>query len=98
MPAYPPNERSWRLEIETDAARWFNTEISNVVPGGWNQYPKVVQTSQTKPPSEEGIPEEVDSIYAIRSGHHKVPLVIGEMKQRLINAGQWQRGQLTSGS
>jgi hypothetical protein len=40
--AYPPNQRYWRLETESDIENWWNTEISSIVLAAWARYPMVV--------------------------------------------------------
>lgn len=96
MAATRPNYRAWRLETESDAELFWHTEVSSVVLAGWNQYPQVVQTSHTKPLSEDTISEEVDATYAFRSNEHKVALAIGEMKRSLIRADKWQNDKVLS--
>ncbi|QUC23420.1 uncharacterized protein UV8b_07661 [Ustilaginoidea virens] len=97
LPANPPNERAWRLETESDAELWFHTEISNIVLAGWSRYPTIVQNSHIKALSGRNNPEEVDATYAYRSEVEQVPLVIGEMKRRMITTRVWQKGETLSG-
>jgi hypothetical protein len=92
--AYPPNQRYWRLETESDIENWWNTEISSIVLAAWARYPMVVQTSHTNPLGELSISENVDSTYGVYVGGQRVPIAIGEMKRNLINPAQWQSGRL----
>ncbi|POR37631.1 Uncharacterized protein TPAR_02173, partial [Tolypocladium paradoxum] len=59
-PAGFPNERSWRLETEADIENWWHTEVSNPVLSAWNRYPRIIQTSHTKPLSGSNAPENID--------------------------------------
>ncbi|KAK0655405.1 hypothetical protein B0T16DRAFT_451094 [Cercophora newfieldiana] len=93
-----PNDRPWRLECEADCELWFHTEISNVVLAAWNQYPRVTQSSHIKPPRENNISEEVDSMYCVKDGQTKTVLAIGEMKRNLIKPRYWQAGNISSSS
>jgi hypothetical protein len=93
-PAQPPNSRFWRLETEADVEHWWHTEISDVVLAAWARYPAIVQTCHTKPLTEQTIPENVDSTYAMYAGNMRVPIAIGEMKRNLINATHWKSGNL----
>ncbi|AEO69952.1 uncharacterized protein THITE_2171159 [Thermothielavioides terrestris NRRL 8126] len=93
-PAMAPNKRIWRLECEADCELWFHTEVSNVVLAGWNRYPQVTQTSHTKPPRVENIPEEVDAMYTIKYRNERTVIAIGEMKRNLIQAAAWQAGNV----
>lgn len=93
--AVPPNQRTWRFETEADCELWFHSEISNVVLAAWNQHPIVTQTSHTKPPRVDRIPEEVDATYSVKFGDTKTVLAIGEMKRNLLDARRWQRGEIS---
>ncbi|KAK0640842.1 hypothetical protein B0T16DRAFT_514790 [Cercophora newfieldiana] len=93
-----PNERAWRLESEADCELWFHTEISNVVLSAWNQFPPVTQCSHIKPPREDSIAEEVDTMYCVKDGGVKTVIAIGEMKRNLINSELWQIGDISSSS
>ncbi|RSL67862.1 hypothetical protein CEP53_002805 [Fusarium sp. AF-6] len=96
QPAEPPNSRKWRFETEADCENWFNTEIVNVVLSAWNRYPSILQSSHNKPPSEENIPENIDSIFTFKSQGAKRVLAIGEIKRNLIKHTIWQRGNPSS--
>jgi len=93
-----PNDRAWRLESEADCELWFHAEISNVVLTAWNHYPRVTQSSQIKPPRENSISEEVDSMYCVKDGQTKTVLTIGEMKRNLIQRMYWQAGNISRSS
>ncbi|KAL1861753.1 hypothetical protein VTK73DRAFT_6929 [Phialemonium thermophilum] len=95
-PAVAPNARDWRLEVEADCENWLNSEISNVVLAAWTKYPNVLQTSHTRPLTEENISENVDSTYSVTIGDQRVPLAIGEMKRNLISAKEWQGGDIST--
>lgn len=96
-PAFPPNNRTWRLQSEADCELWFHTEISNVVLPAWSaaQIP-VMQSSHIKPPREDPIPEEVDAVYSIKFRNTRTVLAIGEMKRNLIQPEYWQGGNVTA--
>jgi hypothetical protein len=96
-PAYPPNERFWRLETEADAEHWWHTEISDIVLAAWASRPCIVQTCHTTPLTDVNITENVDCTYAMYIGNERVPIAIGEMKRNLINADEWQSSRLSTG-
>ncbi|KAL2255464.1 hypothetical protein VTK26DRAFT_3346 [Humicola hyalothermophila] len=96
--AVPPSRRTWRLETEADCELWFHTEISNVLLAAWSRYPEVMQTSHTKPPRVESIPEEVGSTHSVKFGGVRTVLAIGEMKRNLIDVRAWQRGDISNKS
>ncbi|KAK3363937.1 hypothetical protein B0T25DRAFT_470175 [Lasiosphaeria hispida] len=93
-----PNDRAWRLESEADCELWFHTEISNIVLAAWNRFPQVTQCSHIKPPREDSIAEEVDTMYCVKDGGTKTVIAIGEMKRNLINSQLWQKGDISSSS
>ncbi|EWG52271.1 hypothetical protein FVEG_11054 [Fusarium verticillioides 7600] len=66
QPAVRTNQRHWRLETEADCENWFNTEITKVVLSAWHDYPPLMQTSHTKPLSEENISENVDCTFSVK--------------------------------
>lgn len=77
-------------------AVWFHTEVSNIVLAAWHRQPVVLQTCQSKPPSDtEQIPEMVDMVYALADSRlKKRPLAIGEWKRNLIMFSAWQAGKV----
>lgn len=93
--AFPVNRRSWRLETEEDCGMWFHTEVSNIVLAAWNDHPTVLQTCQSKPPSNtDKIPEMIDAVYALADRRlQKRPLAVGEWKRNIISE-DWQTGKL----
>jgi len=91
-PAYPPNQRRWRLETEQDMVVWFHTEVSNVVLAGWTSQPDILQTSQGKP-LHGNVPEMADVLYSIKVHNKRLPLVVGEAKRCLIKGQFWQNGR-----
>ena len=93
--ANAPNFRRWRFEVEADCENWFNTEIVNVVLAAWARFPRVLQTSHTRPLSNHNtIPEKIDMTFTTKIGNRRRPIAIGEMKRNLIAPGAWQRGTL----
>jgi hypothetical protein len=92
-PAVPPNNRSWRLQAEADCENWFNTEIVNVVLAAWDTSPTMIQSSHNKPLSDRNIPEEVDSLFSVKLGDRRRPVVIGEIARNLIREEAWRRGR-----
>ncbi|KAF5564823.1 hypothetical protein FPHYL_4522 [Fusarium phyllophilum] len=95
QPAVRTNQRHWRLETEADCENWFNTEITNVVLSAWHDYPPLMQTSHTKPLSEENISENVDCTFSVKYGQKRYTVAIGEFKRNLIDPQQWQSGSIT---
>lgn len=95
--AYPPNDRRWRFETETDVKNWFHHEVANVVLAAWARHPNVVQISEAKPFSSHNMAEIADDAYTIKMPNEtRKPLVIGEFKRGLINWRQWQGGMIDS--
>lgn len=90
-----PNRRRWHMDMESDAACWFNTEVSNVVLAGWAQCPDILQASEMKALSERKIEEVVDSTYSVKSRQwkDKKAVIIGEFKRCLIAQDDWQNGK-----
>lgn len=93
MPANPPNHRRGRLEQEQDCTTWLHAEVSNIVLVG---FPYALQQSENKPLREETIKEHVDVTYSVKSDKGRRTLAVGEMKRNLIEADEWETGQLIS--
>ena len=100
--AMRPNERSWEFKVKADCELWFHTEISNVVLTALHMYPNVLQSSHQKPPGQNSISEEVDTIYTVEDGAEGASvrrvLAIGRMKRNHIYRREWEnRGQAQCG-
>lgn len=94
--AYPPDDRQWRLETESDMSNWFHHEVSNVVLAAFKRHPTVIQQSEAKVASMTYVAQVVDDVYAtVESGSYlRAPLVIGEFKRNLIAPNSWREGKL----
>ncbi|EWZ77924.1 hypothetical protein FOXG_21397 [Fusarium oxysporum f. sp. lycopersici 4287] len=97
QPAVPTNQRYWRLETEADCENWFNTEITNVVLSAWHSNPPLMQTSHTKPLTEENIPENVDCTFSVKHGGKRYTVAIGEFKRNLLDPNEWGSGSINKG-
>lgn len=95
-PAYPPNDRQWRLNSEEDGIQWFHTEVSNIVLAGFARYPALIQASHEKPFSETRYDQTVDVAYSVSHGRQRKHVVLGEFKRGLLVPDQWQSGKLRS--
>ncbi|KAL8375294.1 hypothetical protein RB599_001852 [Gaeumannomyces hyphopodioides] len=88
-PAYPPNYRTWRLEME-DVAAWFNA-VSNVVLAAWGRAPELLQASHAKALTERAENTyAVDVLYSLKFNGGRVPIAIGEFKRNIIKRDGWE--------
>jgi hypothetical protein len=94
-PCSAPNIRQWRFEVEADCEAWFQAEISNVMLSAWAQYPLLLQSSHNKPLREQNISENIDIMYSWKWEGQKLPIAVGEIKRKLIDAAIWQSGDLS---
>lgn len=94
-PCSAPNTRQWRFETEADCEAWFQAEISSVVLSAFARWPLLLQSSHSKPPSEEDIPETADIMYSWEFEGQKLPVAVGEIKPGSIDAAVWRSGDLS---
>lgn len=92
--AYPPNDRTWRIDTEADVTNWFHHEVSSVVLAAWKTYPTLLQTAESSAPREDYISQRVDLLYSIYVDQMMRSVVVGEMKRSLIKPKEWLRGDL----
>ncbi|KAF4459883.1 hypothetical protein FALBO_13361 [Fusarium albosuccineum] len=96
QPAVHPNNRHWRLETEAGCENWFNTEIVSVVLSAFNAYPIMMQTSHTKPLSEETITENTDLTFSVKIDNRRHTVAIGEMKRNILEPKVWRMGNVSA--
>lgn len=92
-PAYPPNDRQWRMEMEADIANWFHHEISNIVLPAWKNLPSLLQTSETSALREDQVTQHADVLYSTYVDRMMTCVLVGEMKRNLILPQHWLSGK-----
>ncbi|KAK1750540.1 hypothetical protein QBC47DRAFT_118717 [Echria macrotheca] len=91
QPAFPPNNRIWRLETAGDCADWFKAEVSNVVLAAWTGFPTVTEASYTELSSHTPTSH---TAYELDYQNQRFPLVIGLWRRNIIRQDEWIRGSL----